>query len=110
VHRAIAAEFAKNSSAHWVAKLEAAGLPCGPIYTIDQVFADPQVRHVQIQAAMEHPRTGKTPVIASPLTFNGSPKTIRRPTEINGAHTEEVLLDLGYTGEEIQAMRQRGSI
>jgi crotonobetainyl-CoA:carnitine CoA-transferase CaiB-like acyl-CoA transferase len=108
VHQAIATEFAKQSSAYWVAKLEAAGLPCGPIYTIDQVFADPQVQHVGIDTVMEHPRTGKTRIVASPLNFEGSSKTIRRPTEISGAHTEEVLLDLGYGSEEIKSMRERG--
>jgi crotonobetainyl-CoA:carnitine CoA-transferase CaiB-like acyl-CoA transferase len=110
VHSAIAAEFAKHSSAHWVARLEAAGLPCGPIYTIDQVFADPQVQHVGINVPMEHPRTGRSRVIASPLNFEGSTKTIRRPTEISGAHTEEVLGELGYPAEDIQSMRERGVI
>jgi crotonobetainyl-CoA:carnitine CoA-transferase CaiB-like acyl-CoA transferase len=110
VHQAIADEFKKQSSAYWVSRFEAAGLPCGPIYTIDQVFADPQVQHIGINAPMDNPRTGQSRVIASPLNFNGEEKTIRRPTEISGAHTEEVLTDLGYRIEEIQSMRERGVI
>ena len=110
VHQAIDQEVAKKPTAYWVDRLEAAGVPCGPIYTMDQVFADPQVQHLGMSMALEHPRQGATHLVASPLNFEGTRKTIRTPTEIAGAHTEEVLRSLGYEIDQIEEMRRSGAI
>ena len=77
LNAAIAEETAQQPSAYWVERLEAAGIPCGPILSIDQVFADPQVKHLGMAAPVEHPRLGPTHMVASPLNISGVDKTIR---------------------------------
>jgi crotonobetainyl-CoA:carnitine CoA-transferase CaiB-like acyl-CoA transferase len=97
-------------STHWIETLEAAGIPCGPIYSIDQVFADPQVRHLEIAAPMTHPQRGATEVVNSPLNISDLPKGVRYAAPPAGAHTAEVLRSVGYTDDEIAAMRSKGVI
>ncbi len=93
----------------WIDLFEGAGIPCGPIYTIDQVFADPQVRHLGMATSMRHPSLGEVDVVASPINFAGLCKNIRLPTPEAGAHTDEVLRSAGYTDAEIQELRRKGS-
>jgi crotonobetainyl-CoA:carnitine CoA-transferase CaiB-like acyl-CoA transferase len=100
----------KETTAYWVEHLESVGVPCGPIYTIDQMFADPQVQHLGMSMAIEHSQPGATRLVASPLNFEGTRKTIRTPTEIAGTHTEEVLRSLGYESDQIEQMRGSGAI
>jgi formyl-CoA transferase len=107
VHAAIATELKQNTSAHWVEAFERAGLPCGPVYSIDQVFADPQVQHLGIAAPVDHPKWGHTHLVASPLNMQGVPKEIRSVAPIRGVHSEEVLRELGYEAGEIDALRAR---
>jgi crotonobetainyl-CoA:carnitine CoA-transferase CaiB-like acyl-CoA transferase len=95
---------------HWIELFEAAGIPCGPIYGIDQVFADPQVRHLGMATPMRHPSLGEINVVASPINITGVPKDIRQPTPESGAHTDDVLRAAGYTDAEISAMRQKGIV
>jgi formyl-CoA transferase len=101
---------AEKPSAHWIELFEEAGIPCGPIYTIDQVFADPQVKHLNIARPMEHPRLGTKPVVASPLNLSGLDKAIRDPTPEAGQHTDAILGGLGYSPSDISAMRAKGII
>ena len=95
---------------HWIELFEEAGIPCGPINTIDRVFADPQVRHLQLARPVHHQRLGEQLLVASPLNLSGVPKDIRTPTPEAGADTDEVLRGVGYTGEEIKRMREQGAI
>ena len=81
-----------QTAAYWIAHLERAGVPCGPIYSIDQVFADPQVQHLGIVTPL--PGDGGRSVIASPINMSGQDKRIRRPTPTAEAHTEEVMSEL----------------
>jgi formyl-CoA transferase len=97
-------------SAHWVELFEEVGVPCGPIYTIDQVFADPQVKHLGMAAPVSCPRMGDHKLVASPLNLAGVPKGIRTPTLSPGMHTEEILRGVGYTAAEIDSMRAGGVI
>ena len=90
--------------------LEAAGIPCGPIYSIDQVFADPQVRHLEIATPMTHPQRGATEVVNSPLNISDVTKGVRYAAPPGGEHTAEVLHSIGYTDDEIAAMRTKGVI
>jgi formyl-CoA transferase len=97
-------------TAHWVEKLDEAGIPAGPINTIDKVFADPQVQHLGMAAPLTSPIFGDTKVVGSPLNFSGVKKKIRNPTPEAGAHTAEVLQWLGYAQSEIDRMRGIGAI
>ncbi len=95
---------------YWIELLEGAGIPCGPINSIDQVFADPQVRHLGLAAPMTHPQLGATEVVSSALNLAGVDKGVRNPAPDAGKNTLEVLRSLGYTDPEIDAMRAKGVI
>ena len=94
-------------SAHWVELLEEAGVPCGPINTIDQVFADPQVKHLGIATPMVSPKHGTFNVVASPINLEGLNKSIRTATAEAGEHTEEVLRGIGYNDAKIAELRAK---
>lgn len=80
-----------RTSADWIAALEAAGVPCGPINRIDEVFADPQVVARGLQIALPHALAGSVPLVANPIRLSGSPVAYQRPPPLLGEHTEEVL-------------------
>ena len=101
----------QKPTAHWVEKLDEAGIPAGPINTIDKVFADPQVQHLGIAAPVNSPHYGDTKIVGSPLNFSGRRR--RRsaaPTPEAGEHTDEVLEWLGYAKKDIEKMRASGAI
>ncbi len=110
INAAIAEETSRQPSAHWIELFEEAGIPCGPINTIDKVFADPQVQHVAIARPVRHPRLGEEMLVASPLNITGFNKDIRTPTPERGADTESILRAYGYGDEEIEEMRRKGAI
>lgn len=110
INAAISEVTKTKPSAHWIELFEGAGIPCGPINTIDQVFADPQIKHLGLAAAVEHPRLGRTELVASPINMSGLPRRIRTPTPERGEHTEQVLRDLGYGDAEIAELRDKGAI
>jgi formyl-CoA transferase len=92
---------------HWVEVFEAAGVPCGPINTIDKVFADPQVQHLGIATSVVSEKLGKITLVASPLNMTGVSKKIRTATADAGAHTDEILRSVGYTTEQLAALRAK---
>ncbi len=110
INAAISEVTRTKPSAYWVETLEAAGIPCGPIYSIDQVFADPQVRHLKIAARVTHPQRGATELINSPLNLSEVAKGIRYAAPPAGDQTEEVLHSVGYSDAEIASMRAKGVI
>jgi formyl-CoA transferase len=83
VDAAIAAEMREQPTTYWVDRLEEAGIPCGPIYSMDEVFADPQVQHLGLAAPVVHPELGETRLVGSPLNFEGVPKKLRNAAEID---------------------------
>jgi len=88
----------------WIARLEAVGVPCGPINDIAQAFAHPQAQARQLRRDLPHPGGGVAPVTASPLRFSASPVVYRRAPPLLGQHTEEVLRDvLGKSPQAIAA-------
>jgi crotonobetainyl-CoA:carnitine CoA-transferase CaiB-like acyl-CoA transferase len=97
---------------HWIKVMDEAGIPCGPIYTIDQVFADPQVQHLGMATPMRGAAVegGEALVVASPLNFSGLKREIRLPTPEAGNHTDEVLASVGYTEDEIADLHQKGVV
>ena len=97
----------------WVAALEAAGVPCGPVNTIDQVFENPQVQARGMRIELDHPLSGdgKVPLIANPLKMSGTPVTYRHAPPTLGQHTDEVLAEiLGMSAEEIAAEKAKGAV
>jgi crotonobetainyl-CoA:carnitine CoA-transferase CaiB-like acyl-CoA transferase len=100
----------QKPAAYWIELFEGAGIPCGPINTIDQVFADPQVRHLGMATPMHQPSIGELEVVASPINMSGLSKDIRRPTPEAGAHTDEVLRGAGYSDADIADLRRKGVV
>ncbi len=104
--------IARRPSSEWLAELEAHGVPCGPINTIDQVFDDPQVRARDMKIAMDHPRApGPIDLIGSPFKLSDTPVDYRHPPPTLGQHTDEVLEQwLSLPTDEIAALRDCGAI
>ena len=96
--------------AHWLSILEAAGVPCGPIYDISQVYADPQVIARDMVVEVEHPTAGTIRNVGIPVKFSETPGNIRRPPPLFAEHTAEVLAEFGYTTGEIDSFRDRGIV
>jgi crotonobetainyl-CoA:carnitine CoA-transferase CaiB-like acyl-CoA transferase len=102
--------LSKKTGAEWIEILNKAGIPCGPIYTIDQVFADPQVKHLGIAATVEHPTLGRKQILANAATLSRTPARVATPTPEIGEHTDEVLRELEYSAEEIEKLRKGGVV
>ena len=96
-----------KTSAEWIEAINKAGVPCGPIYTMDQVFADPQVRHMGIAETVAHPLRGEVTLIGQATKLSRTKAKIVRPTPELGEHTDEVLREVGYTDAQIQDLRAR---
>jgi len=98
-------------SAYWLETLNKAGVPCGPINTIDKVFAEPQTQHLQIARPVHHPALGDIQVIGQPFTLTAAPQPeAMQPTPDLGQHTDSILADLGYDTAAIADLRARGVI
>jgi crotonobetainyl-CoA:carnitine CoA-transferase CaiB-like acyl-CoA transferase len=101
----------RHPSAYWVELLSKAGVPCGPINTIDQTFADPQVQHLGIAKPVSHPKLGPQRVVGQPIHMSHYPQPDElRPTPEQGQHTDEVLRELGYDAAAIAGLRESGII
>jgi crotonobetainyl-CoA:carnitine CoA-transferase CaiB-like acyl-CoA transferase len=94
-------------SADLVQRLNAAGVPSGPIYSVDQVFADPQVQHVRMAVPMPHPTRPEAAVVNQAVSLSRTPPVLDRPTPTLGQHNEEILADLGYDAAAIAGLRER---
>jgi formyl-CoA transferase len=103
----LAACTRRHPSADLVDRLNRAGVPSGPIYTIDQVFADPQVQHLGMAAPMRHPEHGEVAVVNQAVALSRTPSVIDRPTPSPGAHTEQILVELGYDLPTVADLRKR---
>jgi formyl-CoA transferase len=102
--------FAKKTSAEWVEIMNRAGVPCGPIYRMDEVFGDAQVKHMQVAAEVAHRRLGKLRLISQPVKLSRTPAKLATATPERGEHTEEVLLELGLDAREIQQLKGEGIV
>ncbi|MDA0664197.1 MAG: CoA transferase [Proteobacteria bacterium] len=101
-----------RKSQEWIDMLNEAGVPCGPIYSIDQVFADPQVKHLKMAQPAKHATLGEINIVRQAVNLTGTPAPdrIARATPELGEHTDEVLQDAGYDDAAIKAFRDAGVI
>lgn len=98
--------FASGSTEFWVAKLNEAGVPCGPIYDMQQVFDDEQVRHLGAAATVNHPKLGDIRVVSQPVKLSRTPAAVSYTLPPQGSSNEEVLGALGYGAEQIAALKR----
>jgi crotonobetainyl-CoA:carnitine CoA-transferase CaiB-like acyl-CoA transferase len=110
LNAALAAITRRQPSAHWIELLNQAGVPCGPINTIDQVFADPQVRHLGLAQGVHSHERGDVELVGQPIIMSRTPSRIRTPPPLMGEHTDDVLRELGYADEAIAELRATGVI
>jgi len=103
----VAAIMLQKSSADWLVALNAEGIPCGPINDIEQVFADPQVRHRGLQLELDHPDAGKVASVANPIKMSLTPVQYDRAPPLLGQHTGEVLTRLlGMDEQQVSRLKQ----
>jgi formyl-CoA transferase len=102
--------LSRRSSDEWVELLNRAGVPCGPIYNVDQVFADPQVQHLEAAAEVAHPLLGRFRVVNQAVKLSRTGAKVVAPAPEVGQHTDEILKELEYSEKEIRDMRERGII
>jgi formyl-CoA transferase len=95
---------------HWLAAMTKAGIPCGPINTLDRVFAHPQAMHRNMTVEVPHPTAGSVKLAGIPYSLSGTPADIRRHPPLLGEHTEEVLGELDYGTQEITRLREDGVV
>jgi crotonobetainyl-CoA:carnitine CoA-transferase CaiB-like acyl-CoA transferase len=107
----ITEKLAAKPAREWLRLLEPAGVPCGPINDLSQVFEDPQVRHRRMQVRAPHPAAGEVTMVANPIKFSATPIAHDRAPPLLGEHTTSVLHDvLGLDGAAIESLREAGAI
>lgn len=101
----------EKTTDEWIAVLERESIPCGPISSLDQTFADPQVMHRGMRVELDHALAGKVPLVGSPFKLSASPVEYRYPPPLLGEHTDEILRDLiGMDQDAIDALRADGIV
>jgi formyl-CoA transferase len=106
----VAKVIIQKPSAYWIETLNAAGVPCGPVYRMNEVFDDPQVRHLQMAKPVVHPRLGAQNLVGQPIEISDVDANIRSASPDPGQHTEEILSELGYSMDDIAALRQKSIV
>ena len=106
----IEAITATQPTAHWIETLIAAGVPAGEINDIGQVFANPQVRHLGLAQDVVSQERGATQLVGQPIILSRTPSSIAAPPPLAGQHSSDILAELGYSAEEIAAMKDSGAI
>jgi formyl-CoA transferase len=111
LYRIIDEKLAAKTVDEWIPLFDQAGIPAGPINTLDRVFKDPQVLYTQQVKEIEHPQYGKVKVVGPPVKFSESPVGIQSPPPLLGEHNREILTQiLGYSPEEVEDFRNQGVI
>jgi crotonobetainyl-CoA:carnitine CoA-transferase CaiB-like acyl-CoA transferase len=106
----IDARIGEATVAAWIERLNAAGVPCGRVMTLAEVFSDPQVLAQEMVLEVEHPGHGPVRMTGFPVKLAATPARLRRPAPRLGEHTEAVLEDLGYAPERIATLRSAGVV
>lgn len=100
----------QRKSDEWIRVLNEAGIPCGPIYTVDQTFADPQVKTLDMSPSVVHPVLGEVKIVGQAVKLSRTPQRMRKATPELGEHTEEILKEVGYAPEDVRRLRDAGVV
>ena len=110
LNAAIQMRTVKKTSAEWIEILNKAGVPCGPIYTIDKMFADPQVQLLGMAQPVEHPVLGRIDIVGQGVKLARTPAQVRKPAPDRGQNTREILGEVGYDAAAIEDLQKRGIV
>jgi crotonobetainyl-CoA:carnitine CoA-transferase CaiB-like acyl-CoA transferase len=99
-----------HTSAEWIDRLNKAGVPSGPIYKMDEVFADPQVKHLGIAQKVHHRQLGDIELVGQAVTLSRTPSRLKTASPDPGEHTDAILGELGYSAGDIARLRERGVV
>ena len=102
--------LSEKTGKEWLEILNKAGIPCGPIYKLNDIFSDPHVLSREMVSEIEHPKAGKIKVTGVPIKFKNNPGKIRLHPPLLGENNFEILEEIGYTKEEIEKFREEGVI
>ena len=108
INAIVGGALAMRDTAHWVTTLNAAGVPCGPVHEVAEVFADPQVVAQEMVLSVPHPGHGDVRMLGFPIKLSDTPCRVRRPAPGLGEHSDEVLAELGYDAAARAALRAQG--
>ena len=100
----------KRTSAEWIELLNKAGVPCGPIYSIDQVYADPQVEHLGVAKTVKMRDKSTLRMAGQPMSLSRTPSRLAAPPPGLGEHTDAVLKEFGFSAKEIAALRKANAV
>ena len=110
INAIVGGRLAAHPTSHWVAVLNAAGVPCGPVNTIQDVFDDPQILAQEMVMDVPHPGHGTVRMLGFPMKLSETPCQVRRPAPELGEHADEILTELGYGVTDLAALRANGVI
>lgn len=110
INAEINAATRSNTVEHWIERLNAAGVPCGRVLTVREVFEDPQARHQQMRITIEHPRYGRQDVLGFPIKFSDDPCRVHRHPPDLGEDTDALLAEIGRTPAQVAVLRERGVV
>lgn len=107
---AVEQKLRQRSTAEWIEIFSDADLPCGPILAVDEVFADPQVEHLDVSRPVDHEEHGRMDLLRHPVTLSETPAGVHGPPPVPGRHTRELLAELGRSPTEIDSLVASGAV
>ena len=110
LHALLVERLRTRPAAEWLVELKAAGVPCGGVRDLAEVFSDPQIVERAMVVASEHPAAGAIRQLGVPVKLGDTPGAVRTPPPLLGQHTRDVLVELGYADAEIGRFREAGAI